>query len=156
MKAYEEIEPMSHINPKYLGVGNNQLGEKLTLLTKSWLTFFALLWWVQLTEQYRSCTIKCYYIYSSGVFHLNNLSKDKQRNHIYHFCMLYLTDPGAPGTFQTWRPQKSLISPSSGELSPLQCCTQSEVIRGRCSFHKLIIAVYDSFSCNAGKQSLFF
>lgn len=40
--------------------------------------------------------------------------------------MLYLTDPGAPGTFQTWRPQKSLISPSSGELSPLQCRRLSE------------------------------
>lgn len=82
----------------------------------------------------RSCDRKSYQfflIYSCGVFDLDNLSKHKQRFYIYHRCMLYLTDPGAPGTFQTWRPQKSLISPSSGELSPLQCCALSEVIRCR-------------------------
>lgn len=33
--------------------------------------------------------------------------------------MLCLTDPAAAGAFRTWRPPKSLISPSSGELSPL-------------------------------------
>lgn len=108
----------------------------------------------------RSCDRKSYQfflIYSCGVFDLDNLSKHKQRFYIYHRCMLYLTDPGAPGTFQTWRPQKSLISPSSGELSPLQCCALSEVIRCRsCSFHKLITVVSDSFKYNTGKQSLTF
>lgn len=59
--------------------------------------------------------------------------------------MFYLTDPGFPGTFQTWRPPKSLISPSSGELSPLQSCAPSKVIRRRCSFHQLLTAVSDSF-----------
>lgn len=43
--------------------------------------------------------------------------------------MLYLTDPGAPGTSKTWRLEKSLISPSSGELSPLQCCALLDVIQ---------------------------
>lgn len=79
------------------------------------------------------------------MFHLNNLSKHELKNHIYHCCMLYLTDPGAPGTFQSWRPQKSLISPSSGELSPLQYCTLAEVVHRRCCFHKRIFAVYHSF-----------
>lgn len=89
-------------------------------------------------------------IRGSEVFLLNNFSKHKQKMYIYHCCMLYLTDPGAPGTFQTWRPQKSLISPSSGELSPLQCCALSAVVRCRCPFHKLLIAVSDT-----GKQWLF-
>lgn len=57
--------------------------------------------------------------------------------------MLRLTDPAAAGAFRTWRPPKSLISPSSGELSPRR--DASPVIRRRRPFHKLIIAVYDSF-----------
>lgn len=95
-------------------------------------------------------------IYIGSVFYLNIPRKNEQKMYIYHCCMLYLTDPGAPGTFQTWRPPKSLISPSSGELSPLQYCTRSEVIRCRCSFHKLIIALYDCFKYNTRRQSHFF
>lgn len=70
--------------------------------------------------------------------------------------MLYLTNPGAPGTFQSWRPPKSLISPSSGELFALQYRTLSGLVRCRCSFHKLIIAVYHWFRYNTRKQSHFF
>lgn len=110
-----------------------------------------------MTDRHRSCDkVTKSIIYCGGVFHLNNLSKHEQKNHIYHCCMLYLTDPGAPGTFQTWRPQKSLISPSSGELSPLQYGTLPGVIRCGCSVQKLLIAVCDNFRYNTRKQSLFF
>lgn len=134
--------------------GNAQLINSRITQEKFGRTFCALM-----SSQRRSCNEKekCCQCpnYIGSEFDLKTPSKNRQKMYIYHCCMLYLTDPGAPGTFQTWRPPKSLISPSSGELSPLQYCTRSEVIRCRCSFHKLIIALYDCFKYNTRRQSHF-
>lgn len=54
--------------------------------------------------------------------------KSKNRQKIYIFTIAAccdLTDPKVAGTFLTWSPPKSLISPSSGELSPLQQSTHA-------------------------------
>lgn len=117
---------MSHKNQKQ--GGNKVLWKTLDLI-----------WWVQITDQCRR--FKKLLTYKSGVLGVGLNELSKQENVIYHCCMLYLKDPGTPGTFQTWRPQKSRISPSSGELSPLQSCAQCEVIQRRCFFHKRILAV---------------
>lgn len=90
--------------------------------------------WKKVTKAITALSEEFYLIYSN---------KNRQKLYIYHCCMLCLTDPAAAGAFRTWRPPKSLISPSSGELSPLR--DASPVIRCRRRSHKVIIAVYDCF-----------
>jgi len=50
-----------------------------------------------MTEQHRSCTEKVYIfvLYYILLFNIDSFIKHKQKIHIYHCCMLCLTDPGA-------------------------------------------------------------
>lgn len=65
------------------------------------------------------------------------MSEHKQKIHIYHCCMLYLTDPGLVALFKLGVLKKVWLRPQVGNCLLFSAEPLSVVIHGRCLFTNL-------------------
>lgn len=89
--------------------------------------------------------VKTHSFYSAAeLVWVNSEMRSIKKNHIYHCCMLYLTDLGAPGTFgdlSSWK--KSDFALKWGNFLPLPVASEIRNCASVLLFHQLCLDVSD-------------